>query len=172
MREAIGGTWLTQLVIVFMLIFVAFLALSLNYTKAFKMKNEVLTIIEKYEGLTTSANANEQGSIKIINKYLQNNGYRIMKSCPEGSYGASNLNEENPSLKYIVKGDKNKYYYCVTKMKKKENDKNTKDEGKAYYKVNLFLYFNLPVLGDIFTFDINGTTGDIVIPADELRYKE
>ena len=49
MREAIGGTWLTQLIIIFMLIFVAFLALSLNYTKAFKVKNEILSIIEKRE---------------------------------------------------------------------------------------------------------------------------
>ena len=47
MRQAIGTTWILQLVIIFMLIFVAFLSLSLNYTKAFKIKNEIITTIEK-----------------------------------------------------------------------------------------------------------------------------
>ena len=47
MREVIGGTWLTQLVIVIMFVFVAFLALSMNYSKAFRVKNEVISFVEK-----------------------------------------------------------------------------------------------------------------------------
>lgn len=164
MREAIGGTWLTQLVIIFMLVFVAFLALSLNYTKAFKMKNEVLTIIEKYEGLTDK----EEGSIAIINNYLKSNGYHITKGCPEGSYGIRSL-DNTTATGPIDKNDKSKYYYCVTKFKK--NEISDKDKKKAYYKVNLFLKFNLPVLGDIFTFEVNGTTGDVAFPADTLKTK-
>ena len=50
MRQAIGSTWVLQLVIIFMLIFVAFLALSINYTKAFRVKNELVTMIEKFLG--------------------------------------------------------------------------------------------------------------------------
>lgn len=163
MREAIGGTWLMQLVIIFMLIFVAFLALSLNYTKAFKMKNEVLTIIEKYEGLTNG----DEGSVAIINNYLKSNGYHTTKACPVGSYGVRSLDNSVATL--VGKNDKNKYYYCVTKFKK--NEISDKDKKKAYYKVNLFLKFNLPVLGDIFTFEVNGTTGDVAFPADDLRTK-
>ena len=162
MREAIGGTWLTQLIILFMLIFVAFLALSLNYTKAFKIKNEVLTIIEKYEGLTDT----EKGSIAIINNYLKSNGYSIMKTCPKGSYGVGNLSSS--SIKEIGENDRNKYYYCVTKIK--SSSSNTKD--KVYYKVTLFLNFNLPVVGDLFTFDVNGTTGDVVYPQDSIKAVE
>ena len=67
MRESIGATWILQLVIIFMLIFVAFLALSVNYTKAYKIKNEVVTIIEKYEGVSSK----KEGSIEIINNYLR-----------------------------------------------------------------------------------------------------
>ncbi len=165
MREAIGGTWLTQLVIIFMLLFVAFLALSLNYTKAFKMKNEVLTIIEKYEGLTDK----ENGSIQIINNYLKNNNYRVTKRCPEGSYGVRSL--DSATLTEVTKENKNNYYYCVTKMSKSvmANGENYKEEGQVYYKVNLFLYFNLPILGDIFKFDVNGSTGNIIHPGDTLK---
>lgn len=161
MREAIGGTWFTQLIIVFMLIFVAFLALSLNYTKAFKIKNELLTIIEKREGLTTGA----EGSIAIMNGYLKANNYGVTKSCEPGSYGITDLNGTTAEL---VTNNSKKYYYCVTKIKAPSSN----NEGKVYYKVNLFFYFNLPILGDIFKFDVNGSTGDVLVPADNLIAKE
>ncbi len=161
MREAIGGTWLTQLVIGFMLIFVAFLALSLNYTKAFKIKNELLTIIEKKEGLTDGSN----GSIAIINNYLKANNYGVTKSCEEGSYGVSDLNSYSAEL---VTNTSKKYYYCVTKIKAPSAN----NSGKSYYRVGIFFYFNIPVLGDIFKFDVNGETGDVIVPADNLIAKE
>ena len=40
-----------QLVIIFTLIFVAFISLTINYTRAFKTKNELVSMIEKYEGI-------------------------------------------------------------------------------------------------------------------------
>lgn len=161
MREAIGGTWITQLVIIFMLLFVAFLALSLNYTKAFKVKNEFLSIIEKNEGVTTGDN----GTIGIINNYLKINGYNIMKTCEVDSYGVTDLNNNAIEL---VTNNRKKYYYCIRKI----NAPSSNNTGKVFYKVNIFFYFNLPVLGDIFTFDINGATGDIINPADNLIAKE
>lgn len=161
MREALGGTWLTQLIIIFMLIFVAFLALSLNYTKAFKVKNEILTILEKREGLTSGDN----GSIAIINNYLLSNNYHVTKPCEMGSYGVSNLN--SPVAELVTNKSKS-YYYCISKIKSPSSN----NLGKVYYKVNIFFYFNLPVVGDIFKFDVNGTTGDIIIPADNLIAKE
>lgn len=161
MREAIGGTWLTQLVILFMLIFVAFLALSLNYTKAFKIKNELLTIIEKREGLTQGDN----GSIAIINNYLKANNYGVTKACEVGSYGVADLNN---NVAELVANRSKKYHYCVTKIKSPSSN----NEGKVYYNVNIFFYFNLPVLGDVFKFDVNGSTGDIITSADSLIAKE
>ncbi len=159
MREGIGGIWLTQLVILFILIFVAFLALSLNYTKAFKVKNELLTIIEKREGMTSGDN----GSIGIINNYLKSNAYFVTHGCPENSYGVRDLNSQ--ALTLVTKNDKSEYYYCVTKVHSPiSNNKNN-----YYYKVNIFFYFNLPVLGDIFKFDVNGSTKNITNPADKLQ---
>ena len=42
MREAIGGTWLFGIVILFIALFSAFLAYSVSYTKAFNTKNEII----------------------------------------------------------------------------------------------------------------------------------
>ncbi len=166
MREAIGGTWLTQIIIVFMLIFVAFLALTLNYAKAFKMKNDLLTIIEEREGMTISKNGTLNGSIGLMNNYLEKNGYTILRACPEGSYGVADLHNE--TLNYIDQGNSAKrYYYCVTKY----SAPSTNYRGKVYYQVAISLKFNLPILGDLFTFEVTGNTEDISNAADNLRTK-
>ncbi len=154
MREAIGGTWILQLVIVFMLLFVAFLALSLNYSKAFQIKNEMLTMIEKKEGVTSD-------TLTLMNNYLKNSGYRVQKNCPMGSYGVSDLNRNTISL--ATNGGQ--YYYCITKVAAPS----TLHRKKVYYKIENFFYFNLPIIGDIVKFTINGTTNDIAIPADNLK---
>ncbi|NLA32492.1 MAG: hypothetical protein GX864_00885, partial [Mollicutes bacterium] len=63
MREAVGGTWLFQIAIVFIILFSGYLALSVNYSRAFKVKNEILAIIERNEGL-------REKSVLEINNYL------------------------------------------------------------------------------------------------------
>lgn len=146
MRQAIGTTWILQLVIIFMLIFVAFLALSINYTKAFQMKNDLTTMIEKYEGVSEG----EEGSISIINNYLKHFNYQVMGRCDEGDYGSNNLN--NLSLKEVVEGEK--YYYCVRKI----DDSTATLTNRAKYRIRIFFHFSLPVLGDLFTFSVEGTT--------------
>ena len=153
MREAIGGTWVYQLVIIFMLIFVAFLALTMNYRRAFKVKNDLLNIVEKYEGFSKT-------SIPIINNYLLSSGYTTMGNCREGEVGSQDL--KSIILKKVASGQK--YYYCVSKI-------HTGTEAKSFrakYKVRIFFRFDLPVIGNLYTFEVDGTTIDInnSIPGD------
>ena len=49
MREAFGGVFMMRLMLVFVFIFVAFTAISLNYAKAFRIKNKVIDFIEQQE---------------------------------------------------------------------------------------------------------------------------
>lgn len=154
MREAIGGTWITQLIIVFIFVFVAFLALSMNYSKAFRVKNVTLSLVEKNEGITNT-------TIERINNYLTYTGYTTKGKCSKGMYGISDL--ENINYTKIDKYNKNnKFYYCISKVK----SGTTNFQNRAYYKIKLFFKFNLPVVGDIFTFNIDGQTKDIIYPAD------
>ena len=46
MREAFGGLFMIRLMLVFIVIYVAFAAISLNYAKAFRIKNKVISYIE------------------------------------------------------------------------------------------------------------------------------
>ena len=153
MREAVGTTWIFQLVIIFTLIFVSFLALSINYSRAFRIKNEILSIMEKYEGVGDQ----EGQSISIINNYLRNNAYGVKGACREGEFGSLSLNDH--SLEYVNDfNSNNRYFYCV-----KAIPTYTLAKQEQYrFNVRIFFKFNLPIIGELMTFSIDGTTMDIV----------
>ena len=50
MRDAFGGIVNIVLVAIFLVIVSGILGLVVNYTKAFRMKNAVISTIEQYEG--------------------------------------------------------------------------------------------------------------------------
>lgn len=157
MKEAIATTWIYQIVIIFILIFVSFLVLTLSYSKGYKNKNEVLSVIEKYEGVTSD-------SLGIINSYLSYNNYNLKGHCPSGKgwYGVTNLNSASLSA---VKSNE-KYYYC---LQRKNTPKTSNLNGsKVYYNVKMFFRFNLPVLGNLKTFTIDGTTNDVFLNSNDL----
>jgi len=148
MREAIGGTWLFQIAIVFILLFSGYLALSVNYSRAFKVKNEILQFIEVNEGVTSVAQDQ-------INVYLKSVNHIVIGTCiqdkDEDSWAFGG--ERTSEFKGI---------YCVEKMC--ENiDPNASQTGiyKAHYKVTIFFKFDLPIIGDIFTFRVKGETKTI-----------
>lgn len=158
MRQAIGTTWIMQLVIIFMLIFVAFLALTINYTKAFKIKNELVSIIERNEGITEKNN----GSIGLINNYLVYNNYTVQGNCSEGEYGVKNL--YNNTISNVVPGEK--YFYCIKKI----NASTTTTPYRAKYQIRIFFRFSLPIIGDLITFSVEGTTINITNSINDLDF--
>ena len=66
MKESMSATWEFQIIIIFILIFVAYLTVSVSYYKVFKAKNDIVSIIERQEGLTTGSTK----AVGIINNYL------------------------------------------------------------------------------------------------------
>lgn len=138
MRESIGNTWIFMLVISFTLIFAGFLVLVLSYSKIYKMKNELTSILEKYEGLTSK-------SEKIINEYLDNSNYRVMGKCENGSYASDDLLSTN-----IVDDETKSYYYCIsTRINKR---------GNTVFIITMFYDFNLPIFGKLTKFSVKGET--------------
>ncbi len=163
MRESIGMTWVFQIMLVFILLFAGFLAIYINFSKTYKIKNEVLNFIEKKEGMTDGI-ASNPGSIKLITNYLKTHNYGTTGVCPNdaGWYGAKALNGNLSDLTEAIKGEK--YYYCVRKVDSNDN----KNPNKVFYEVRVFFKFDLPVFGNLHTFSIEGETVDIDFPADNL----
>ncbi len=151
MREAIGGTWLFGLVITFIVFFASFLAISVNFSKAFNVKNNVVDLISKYEGNNCNARKN-------IGKYLNDVGYLVTGECKnvDGvTYTAYDLNGNK------VSGTKG--YYCVAI----EDTGSSTDINKTYYRVMVFFRVDLPVIGNLTTFKIKGETESIYYASDE-----
>ncbi len=146
MRDAIGGTWLMGIVLVFVVLFSSFLAFAVNYSKAFKVKNEIINIIEKSEGYTTQNTDrtlvdvdSTEGKIK---QYLNGIGYNTSSDlevkCP------------NEGTEPIADGN-----YCVTPITDAYGEKN---ELKTYYTVTTFVIIEFPFFNGNFNIPISGET--------------
>lgn len=144
MREAIGGTWLLALVLIFIVLFSSFIAVAINYTKAFRVKNEIINIIERDEGFITDVE-NGKTTAEKIDEYLEQIGYNrgdLNIVCPSDIYGEDSRTD----------GGNN---YCYKLIQTVDSD--TKKEG--YYKVTSFVIIELPfVFKGAFTVPVSGET--------------
>jgi hypothetical protein len=169
MRESIAGAWLYSIVIIFMMLLVAFISISINYNKTYKLKTAVVNIIEQNQGINNRSVAN-------IAAHLKNNGYTNGKVCEKLFKGnGQKYIEINNGVASSVKtkgtdapGPASQV--CVTR---KRHDSSV-DVGGAgisvqydyFYDVYMFFSFSLPVFGDIFRFNVIGTTNSIIYPID------
>ncbi len=145
MRESIGGTWLLGFVVLFIVLFSAFLAFSINYTKAFKVKNFIINTIEENDGFSSfkggnvttltddQLKSNLDTESKVYN-YLKKTGYATT------TIDSSKCEED----RYWHEGG-----YCVKKI--------TTENG-AYYKVTSFINIEIPLIWQTFTIPIKGET--------------
>lgn len=140
MREAIGGAWLFQIVILLLLIFTAYFCLSINYTAAYKVNDSVINTIQKDEGVNPD-------NIKAA---LQEAHYTATGKCDEGwkamSFAGSAMNQN---------GDAN---YCLKKIK--VSSKSTELPDIYYYRVKTFYNINVPIISS-FNFNVKGDTANI-----------
>jgi len=74
MRDAFGGTFMLKLALVFFVIYVCFMGIAINYAKAFRVKNQVINIIEQYQ-YTGTTSAEDTKALTAINTYLDSVPY-------------------------------------------------------------------------------------------------
>ena len=170
MRESISGTWLLGFVLVFIVLFAAYLAVSINYTKAFKVKNRIINIIEENEGYTEDPRSTNFESIpKDVLKTMTTTDAKIYYYLKDIGYPTDNINSTNADK--CFDGDSDAAMqggYCVKKI----------CSGKgAYYKVETFIKFELPLINFQLLIPVNGETkvlyhtqdGDLVkCPSDDV----
>ena len=158
MREAIGGTWLFQIVIVFVLLFTGFMCLSINRSKAFNVKNYILETIQ-------SNNGNVEESIPAIVEYMKNNSYRttgtnigkIEQPCGKTKeyvcYNREgNTDNHNPvfCLGQVYVNDDQTYGCLDTEFKELPT--------MYYYHIVVFYQLDLPFFHELFGFKVPGDT--------------
>lgn len=189
MKTNISSVWFTGLVVTFLMIFSAYIIITVDYSKSFKLKNEVLNIIEKNKGMTFYANGTEVdsaiktgqkvigkiGAIKTINAYLKASSYDAKGPCNipkkvKYVYGVKSLDFENgkswSDIGELVKsGSSTSYYYCFAKFPTGDDAYYT--YNPVYYSVELFYKFEIPILREFLPIRVEGVTDEIYRPDEK-----
>lgn len=143
MRDAFGGAFSIKLMMVFLVLYVSFICVALNYSRAFRVKNRIINIIEQNEGFDFSNN--DSGSEQDqIDKYLATTGYYINSDIR--TYLADNSVSSCDPL--YGRG------YCVYNI----------STNPTYYGVETYIVFSLPILNVKFPIKISGETRIIETP--------
>ncbi len=153
MNKSISGLWLFSVVIVFMMILIAYVAISINYSNAYRLKTNLVTKLEQYDGWNNTAKDEIEAAIRA-------SGYRQTGFCKVPRDNSKIIGVLDG---HITENPTTRQSYCVSRTKR---DGQNGGEDKYYYELTVFLGFNLPVLGDIYTFSVSGETGAIYYPKD------
>lgn len=142
MREAIGNTFIVNLLLVFLGVMSIIFIGSISYSKAFKVKNRIIYTIEKYGEWDNGSYINP--AREEIEASLKQIGYPLiarMSNCGWFGKGGTNVYGSDP---YDTT-----YHYCIYE----HND----DKGH-YYSVVTFMHFDIPLIGGILEFPVYGET--------------
>lgn len=90
MRDSFGGLFMLNLFIVFIFIYVAFAAVSLNYAKAFRLKNSIISFIEEKEIIDLKYNKMSK-KLDELDEILDNANYN--KTCESIGYSEGEIKE-------------------------------------------------------------------------------
>lgn len=157
MKESIGNAFVFGFFAFFAFLTVMILTISINYSRASKIKNRLLEKVEAYA--ESSTNIATDGSIDVIDfesedfKYeieheLANLGYRrneggfLQNDCELGD-------SDEKSSSAIVMNPHSNYKYCIYAYPTSRG---------YYYGVKTYMYFDIPIIGSLLQFPIYGET--------------
>ena len=157
LREAIGNASIFGLAIGFIGIMILVFLSSLNYTKAFKIKNRIIDIIEQYDdgyskatdkyGVTNRENINAQ-----VEDILKEIGYRVNvnnRQCPT---------IKKDGVTYSALNSTYNYQYCIYEFSSARGH---------YYKVTAYMYLSVPLIDWFLEFPVSGETKVFYHTVDE-----
>lgn len=173
MREAIGSSLLLNIALVVIGVISAILIGSVAYSKAYKVKNRIISIIDEYNGDCFSDK--DPSCYNRINEELTNMGYssNISKDCDaiDEKAGANMTNDElkNRGLisirRVYPKLNESGHKFCVYEYTQCSNINTVYGNSYCinsnqtyYYKVFTFMHFDIPLIGNFLEFDVSGET--------------
>ena len=119
MRDAFGGAFMIKIFLIFIIVYVCFTALALNYAKAFKVKNAIIDYLEDEEiGSIKNMSADNLTAMEdyFANEIFGKMNYNVTMKCTnEYSYCKNGIKIEQKSggKRY---GSDTVYYKVTTKV--------------------------------------------------------
>ncbi len=151
MRDAFGGVVNLVIIVVFLVLVSGYLAFNVNYTKAFRVKNKIISTFEQYEGqcdVDTTAPNTCNGEIKA---YMDSLGYNAPYF---------NLESEGYTCRYG-------YCYKRVDVAKPASSSTADTKQRAYFKIVTQINVDIPIINKILPglkiFQISGDTKPIVV---------
>ncbi len=146
MKESSGGIPALTLVFAFIIIISGYLAFSINYSKAFKMKSRIVDVIQASENFTDKKVTDAEIAANIKN-YADSIGYsastEFTKTCDSSLGWKTDLGE-------------GWCYKVITKQNKNESVTTT------YVAVKTFVSIDIPIFNKLFPniryFQVDGST--------------
>ena len=124
-----GNAMLLNIIIIIVAAVMLFFAAIFSYSKAYRIKNRIIEIIEEYSEYNETTEGMVVSDLKTAGYFNAKN-----KSCSSGNENTSSYN------------------YCVYKV---VNDSNS---GSYYYKVVTYVQFNFTIIGDYVKKPVKGET--------------
>lgn len=138
MRDAFGGIVNIAIIVVFLILVSGYLAFNVNYTKAFRVKNKIISTLEQYEGVCPEGSACD----RAITNYMKEIGY----------------NAENFRLRGYDCPDRKGY--CIKKIDASTDTGGIDGTDKFYYEVVTKINIEIPIINRIGLqfFQVSGST--------------
>ena len=169
MKEAIGGGWLFTIVILMVFLFASFISISTNYSRSFKVKDEIINAIQRHHGVNDE-------TLAQIDEYLEKVGYRTTGVCPKDgdlwlgfALGQRNSVSNSYGANYCIKKHTITYRYKNSAGQCISNGAIGHPES-AYYSVMTFFKLDMPVIRDWFHLRIDGETAIVYMPDDITKF--
>ena len=135
MKESISTSFLFSAVIVIIGLCTVIIIGGLNFSKAFKIKNRVVEIIERHKGFDASTQTEVEAFLKESGYPVNDTGFE----CPRGR-GESNSELRDSETGVIPINDYSNFSYCVYQYKTVRG---------YYYSVVSYMQIELPIAGRI-----------------------
>ncbi len=137
MRDAIGGVFSLQIIVIFMLIVNGYLAFTVNYTKAFRVKNQIIQIIEQHEGFTEDAK-------EKIDEYMRKTNYELSDAYTSWC--------QRNGLEVYRSSTNGAFCYTRSKVDISGGSTNKKNYQGSYYSIQTFVNIDIPVINKLLPF--------------------
>lgn len=143
MKSAFGATLIFQIVIVFVIIFTGYICISINQSKAFNMKNEIVKAVERF-----APDLDKWGFQDYISTSLAQEGYRSTGDCSRIGTGYTAYNENG-----IASGT-DEGAFCIAEVQLPPSS----ELPGSYYKIVTFYQLEIPILQSLFQLKATGET--------------
>ncbi len=154
MRDALGGTVTLMIIVVFIVFALGYMAFNVNYTKAFRMKNKIISVYEDYKGDCSSTECQN-----TITNYARTIGYTtdLSMSCPSGFEKVKGMYCVRET---VVNSDKQ--YSSISHIKKSGRSGVSLSDIKTkhYFTIITKINIQIPVINNIMDLQFFNIRGD------------